>query len=791
MKRSPPERRFAWIDRSFLSDTAGLCILGLCLLLLYRVVMPKFGMVTYGIGDATGVSPLPVEVLSPPGTELRASFSLQVSRFSPRWYLLRADDCVVNLYIDGHDAAGILPPCTLPGEPERLNLSRFLRPGKHLVIVTVRSGGPELLGFDMRPSRMDPFIVAIWVLMISAALTLAHMISHAFRRRLPSRDPHVLRHHLPTFARLLRRLADPMAVAWIIGLVFFFTYVAIQPRIISGYYTDSGHQLHLFRGTFVAPKNTEDTYHLYFAVNYAWLRPPTLRVMGDDCVQGLVVNGLRVPGLQGEVCGYDVGARVQVSDYVHSGINTMQAVVHNVGGAGSLRIEVDPSDPLVTFLLFVAALAGSVGLWLTLRRYSIADDRVIAAIIFIGIAARAFYFFSTPFYVRANDVDGHIEYAHFILNHGRLPGMRDTWESFQPPLYYIVSAAMIGAAREFHIVGYDEITIVQSLSPILSIIAFLLCIGMLRRLVDPKKYRLEFALAVAALAVLPGSIYNAGRVNNDALVQFFMIVGLYEVIRCFDPGARKLRHWVFALVALALGIATKTNALILAPPLVLASPFIFRNLGRKRWLMPVLAALLITVCYLGVYAMRDPQKDHVVVTNIVTNSVALNGDLAIPNTPEAFLMFSPVQVLEHPFNDGWTNAQRRSYFLEYLYKSAFFGEWGFADTFLFAARWLVLAGMLCMPLGLLGVFTSVRRLQPAGIVLLLYGISVLLLHAIFRYQYPFSPSQDFRYVSSVSVAMAGFTALGIAGLPKRLRPYGVAIMLLFVIAAFSFMIRLP
>ncbi len=792
MKHTPFARRLAWINRSLLIDVACLVVVGFCCILLYRVVQPSFGTASYGVGKTWGTSPLPVQVVLPEVTELKVSFTLEVPVFAPHWYIIRADDCIRSLSVDGHDVSEVLPPCTLPGEPLRLNLGEQLRTGSHTLSFTVQSGGRELIGFDMAPSLLDPLILGVWLLLLAGVFILLHLVSRAYRSTLHTRPTaHPLHRNLPTVVWLLGKFRSPLVLAWVLCAVFFFTYATVQPRIISGYYTDAGKELHLFRGTFSAPRESEDWYNLFFAVRYGWLRPPTLRVMGDDCVQGLVINGLRIPGLQNEACGYDIGARVQITDYVHRGINTMQAVVHNAGGAGALHIKVDQSDPLLTFLLFMAALSGGVGLWMTIRRSRVGADRLLAALIFVGIAARLFYFFATPFFVRANDVDGHIEYAHFLLDHGRLPGMRDTWESFQPPLYYIVSAGIIGVARELRIQGHDEIRVVQSLSPILAIIAFLLCVGMIRRLVDPGKHRMEFMMAVAALAVLPGSIYNAGRVNNDVLVQFFMILGLYELIRCFDPGARRVRHWLIACLSLALGVATKTNALILAPPLILATPFIFWNTGWKKWPLAVLTGLFAVGCYLGVYMMRNPEKDNVIVTNIVTNSVALNGDLIIPNTPRAFLEFSPLQVLLHPFNDGWNDAQRRQYFLEYLYKSAFFGEWGFPEPYLFVGRWLVLAGMFCIPLGLLGIFMAIRRRQPAGYLMLTYGLSVLLLHAVFRYQYPFSPSQDFRYVSSVSVVMAAFTALGVSCLPKTLRPYGAAALALFVAVAVSFLIRLP
>ena len=43
------------------------------------------------------------------------------------------------------------------------------------------------------------------------------------------------------------------------------------------------------------------------------------------------------------------------------------------------------------------------------------------------------------------DVDGHLVYIHYIQQHHSLPRADQGWETFQPPLYYMLSAALLSA----------------------------------------------------------------------------------------------------------------------------------------------------------------------------------------------------------------------------------------------------------------------------------------------------------------------------------------------------------
>jgi len=62
------------------------------------------------------------------------------------------------------------------------------------------------------------------------------------------------------------------------------------------------------------------------------------------------------------------------------------------------------------------------------------------ALIEAGIALRLAYIAKTPWWIRSYDIDGHFPYNEYIVANLSLPPADWGWESFQPPLYYIVAA---------------------------------------------------------------------------------------------------------------------------------------------------------------------------------------------------------------------------------------------------------------------------------------------------------------------------------------------------------------
>jgi hypothetical protein len=155
---------------------------------------------------------------------------------------------------------------------------------------------------------------------------------------------------------------------------------------------------------------------------------------------------------------------------------------------------------------------------------------------------------------------------------------------------------------------------------------------------------------------------------------------------------------------------------------------------------------------------------------IVGNAGNLNDALALRNDAAAYLVFDPVQVVLHPYASPWDDAQRRQYFWEYLFRSAFSGEFDFGDAHRAMQQWMLIGMLasLCVlaPIGIAwSLLRAPRRSSP---MLLLLALS-LGAHAAFRWKYPYSSSQDFRYSTLLSIPLAAFALIGAEKLPPSMQ----------------------
>lgn len=174
---------------------------------------------------------------------------------------------------------------------------------------------------------------------------------------------------------------------------------------------------------------------------------------------------------------------------------------------------------------------------------------------------------------------------------------------------------------------------------------------------------------------------------------------------------------------------------------------------------------------------------------VTGNTSGLAGGLGIPNTLPMYTTFNPIAVVSIPYNSPWDDATRRQYFWEYFYRSAFFGEFNYGDSLKILASWILFFSYFVIALMVYGIWRSIRtRLYPSiPFYLLLF---FLLVGAMLnRFQYPFTPSQDFRYSMGVLAAVAYFTTVGMIEIRSPLlKQSSVLVVAIFVACCAMFQV---
>ena len=192
-------------------------------------------------------------------------------------------------------------------------------------------------------------------------------------------------------------------------------------------------------------------------------------------------------------------------------LGLLAALAAGILGAVHLgtRRQTAPSEPAEQKLLplhIAAALAGVAILWIVLFWNN------------LGSLYRTVGF----------DAADHLEYIEYLLDQKALPLASDGWEMYQPPLYYMVSAMVLGA---FGLSTFDDtgVTLLRLLGLTAGIAQFTLVFASLRLIFPNQPLRQWGGLILAAF--LPMHLYLFHYVTNETLAATLVSATVYLCLR--------------------------------------------------------------------------------------------------------------------------------------------------------------------------------------------------------------------------------------------------------------------
>ncbi|MFH1745693.1 MAG: hypothetical protein ABIG44_01480 [Planctomycetota bacterium] len=160
------------------------------------------------------------------------------------------------------------------------------------------------------------------------------------------------------------------------------------------------------------------------------------------------------------------------------------------------------------------------------------------AVLIFGVLLRLGLALATP---PERAYDNHFEPVEVMLEKGRLPDAADCWECYQPPAYYVVSAAGWLVARQIpglagetpeeleHLGRRTQ----QFISMLAGCATLYVCLGIYRRFRRLAAYE---ALGMALIALLPRHIYMSAMATNDAFTYLVASVAIYALLRVQAAG---------------------------------------------------------------------------------------------------------------------------------------------------------------------------------------------------------------------------------------------------------------
>jgi hypothetical protein len=211
----------------------------------------------------------------------------------------------------------------------------------------------------------------------------------------------------------------------------------------------------------------------------------------------------------------------------------------------------------------------------------------------LGIALRAVVFwFLDPL---NNDV-GHLDVIKYIVEHRALPAATASFESYQPPLYYLLATPIYAVS--------GSVKWVQLLSLVFSVLTLLVIYRLLyvdKLLADPRSSRYAFLMA----CFLPQFVMFGLYLSNDSLAIFLGAIVVLQIVR-FVATPTMQQALLLALLV-SFGLLTKATFLDFLPPLFILAAFVFLRRGHSAR-NALAAALALSVLAAGLGSWRFVQN---------------------------------------------------------------------------------------------------------------------------------------------------------------------------------------
>lgn len=218
-------------------------------------------------------------------------------------------------------------------------------------------------------------------------------------------------------------------------------------------------------------------------------------------------------------------------------------------------------------LVFAAAFAG----YFVLRTPTYADLLTPPRARNLLLAAIGLLFLNNLFRLPGDlgfDIKGHFEYIQYIADNWRVPLPKEGWTMFQAPLFYIISAPILGMGR--HILSFEQLMDALRIVPMICGAAQIEICYRIARIVFPERGDLQIC-ATAFGALAPMNLYMSQYPGNESLCACLsgmaLVMAFDAVNRPNDVLTRK-RLCVLGVVY-GLALLAKVSALVLGPPLAL------------------------------------------------------------------------------------------------------------------------------------------------------------------------------------------------------------------------------
>ncbi len=506
--------------------------------------------------------------------------------------------------------------------------------------------------------------------------------------------------------------------------------------------------------------------HYRLKVRFQQHASATVRIVPDDCLEKMEVNGVSVPLRNiptGSLCNWSRGFKFDLGRYLVPGENVLDLWVRAKDSVAGLTIFpiFDSSNSYLLFWGTVALLFFLLSLYFIAAILQI--SKPLRILLMISVIVDVVYLSYTDFNIRTFDVmihTGHFDYIKLLTNF-HFPNPTQGWEYHQPPLYYLLAALVYKIATWLSVSPF----LLLQLFSLLTFVLFLLFA--LRTIEYVLEHLWSKVVAAALILFWPSGVIHAIRLGNDVLFYALFAAAFFYLVRWYYQ-MRPKDLKIFALFAF-LDFITKSNAIVLFIIAFLLGLVLWCQ-GKRIWKKE---SLWVVAAFVAAFAINFADNIYYALTTgadwLVSNVVhTINKKLYVSNEAINYLYFDFDTYLKEPFIDAWHDRYGRQYFWNYLLKSSLFSEFFFSDTL----HKNLAVGLSFLSLGIvifvIGYIISMKKEE------LLEGLPFFLLFFVFlavllayRIKIPVACNTDFRYIYPIIIAIAYFYAKALNKLQKN------------------------
>jgi len=202
------------------------------------------------------------------------------------------------------------------------------------------------------------------------------------------------------------------------------------------------------------------------------------------------------------------------------------------------------------------------------------------------------------------DTQGHLDYINYIQERGSLPLADEGITMYNPPLYYLMAATVLGACG-LRTADFAGVVVLRYLALLIGI-AQLLLVGRALRLVFPRQSgRQVIGLLLAGL--LPAQLYLSHYITNEVLSGVLVTATLYACLRALQDEVPSPKRFATVGALMGLALLTKFTTVLVVPFVVGAIALrLFQTAPRdvRLWLRTTGVTVLTFVVVCGWHYAR-------------------------------------------------------------------------------------------------------------------------------------------------------------------------------------------